>query len=134
LLTAPLPEQPDGSVNIDALTMLMERVDIVTGGASVIYGSDAAAGVVNCADKDFTGLSLKSDYGKSKYGDGDEYQLGAAWGTSLFNDRGHFEIAARARHQNMIPMSDRPTLQMGSLSDRQWLADQPAHSDAHARG
>jgi iron complex outermembrane recepter protein len=100
----------DGSVNIDTLPqMLVERVDIVTGGASAIYGSDAVAGVVNFVlDKDFTGLSFKSDYGKSKYGDGEEYQLGAAWGTSLFSDRGHFEIAARVRHQDMIPQKDRP--------------------------
>jgi outer membrane receptor protein involved in Fe transport len=104
------PNNQDGSVNIDNLPqMLMERVDIVTGGASAVYGSDAVAGVVNFVlDKDFTGLSLKSDYGKSKYSDGEEYQLGAAWGTSLFSDRGHFEIAARYRHQDMIPMKDRP--------------------------
>jgi iron complex outermembrane recepter protein len=104
------PNNQDGTVNIDVLPqMLMERVDIVTGGASAVYGSDAVAGVVNFVlDKDFTGFSFKSDYGKSKYGDGDEYQLGAAWGTTLFNDRGHFEIAARTRHQDMIPMSDRP--------------------------
>jgi iron complex outermembrane receptor protein len=104
------PNNQDGTVNIDVLPqMLMERVDIVTGGASAVYGSDAVAGVVNFVlDKDFTGFSFKSDYGKSKYGDGDEYQLGAAWGTTLFNDRGHFEIAARTRHQDMIPQADRP--------------------------
>jgi iron complex outermembrane recepter protein len=104
------PNNQDGTVNIDVLPqMLMERVDIVTGGASAVYGSDAVAGVVNFVlDKDFTGFSLKSDYGKSKYGDGDEYQLGAAWGTTLFSDRGHFEVAARVRHQDMIPISDRP--------------------------
>ena len=76
--------------------MLMKRVDIVTGGASAIYGSDAIAGVVNfMLDKDFTGLSFKGDYGKSQYSDAEEYQFGAAWGTSLFSDRGHFEVAAR---------------------------------------
>ena len=66
--------------------MLMERVDIVTGGASAIYGSDAVAGVVNYVlDKEFTGLSVKADYGLSDYGDGDQYQVGAAWGTDLFS-------------------------------------------------
>ena len=73
-----------------------EAVDIVTGGASAIYGSDAVAGVVNYVlDKEFTGLSVKADFGMSKYSDGEEYQFGAAWGTSLFSDRGHFEVAAR---------------------------------------
>jgi len=103
------PNNQDGSVNIDVLPqMLVQRVDIVTGGASAIYGSDAVAGVVNyILDTEFTGLSVKADYGMSKEGDGDEYQLGAAWGTSLFDDRGHFEVAARVRKQDMIPISER---------------------------
>src|ERR1044072_5749302 len=104
------PANQDGSVNIDVLPqMMVERVDIVTGGASAIYGSDAVAGVVNyLLDKEFTGLSVKADYGMSKYSDGDQYQLGAAWGTSLFSDRGHFQASARFRHQDKIPISERP--------------------------
>src|SRR3954467_15273754 len=104
------PNNQDGSVNIDVLPqMLVKTVDIVTGGASAVYGSDAVAGVVNYVlDKDFTGLDLKGDFGRSKYNDGDEYQLGAAWGTSLFSDRGHFEIGARIRHQDPIAITDRP--------------------------
>jgi iron complex outermembrane receptor protein len=113
------PNNQDGSVNIDVLPqMLVKNVDIVTGGASAVYGSDAVAGVVNFQlDKNFTGLSLKSDYGMSKYSDGREYQLGAAWGTSLFSDRGHFEVAARYRHQDMIPISARP----GGEAGQAWL-------------
>jgi outer membrane receptor protein involved in Fe transport len=104
------PSNQDGSVNIDALPqMLVDRVDIVTGGASAIYGSDAVAGVVNYVmNKEFTGLQVKADYGMSGYGDGDQYQLGAAWGTALFDDRGHFEVSARYRKQDMIPISERP--------------------------
>ena len=104
------PSNQDGSVNIDVLPqMLVKTVDINTGGASAIYGSDAVAGVVNyILDKDFTGLTVKGDFGMSQYSDGDAYQLGAAWGTSLFSDRGHFEVAARARKQDMIPQHERP--------------------------
>jgi iron complex outermembrane recepter protein len=113
------PSNQDGSVNIDVLPqMLVKNVDIVTGGASAIYGSDAVAGVVNYVlDKKFTGLTVKADYGMSKYSDGDEYQLGAVWGTSLFSDRGHFEVSARARHQDLIPISDRP----GGEDGQAWL-------------
>jgi outer membrane receptor protein involved in Fe transport len=104
------PSNQDGTVNIDILPqMLMSRVDIVTGGASAIYGSDAVAGVVNFVlDKKFTGLSLKADGGESTYHDGREYQLGAAWGKDLFEGRGHIETSARIRHQDMIPISARP--------------------------
>jgi iron complex outermembrane receptor protein len=113
------PNNQDGSVNIDTLPqMLMERVDIVTGGASAVYGSDAVAGVVNFVlDKDFSGFTFKGDVGQSTYSDAEEYQLGAAWGTSLFSDRGHFEIAARMRHQDMIPQHQRPYAEDG----QSWL-------------
>ena len=109
----------DGTVNIDTLPqLLMQKVDIVTGGASAIYGSDAVAGVVNFVlDKEFTGLSAKGDYGQSRYQDGDEYQLGLAWGANLFDDRGHFEAAARFRNQDMISIKDRPYGKDG----QQWL-------------
>ena len=113
------PSNQDGSVNIDVLPqMLVKSVDIVTGGASAIYGSDAVAGVVNYVlDKEFTGLSVKADFGMSKYSDGDQYQVGAAWGTSLFSDRGHFEVAARMRHQDMIPQHERPYAE----AEQSWL-------------
>src|SRR5678815_58212 len=104
------PSNQDGSVNIDVLPqMMVKKVDIVTGGASAIYGSDAVAGVVNYVlDSEFTGLDVKADYGMSKYSDGDQYQLGAAWGTNLFSDRGHFQVSGRYRKQDMIPISERP--------------------------
>ena len=109
----------DGTVNIDTLPqMLVKNVDIITGGASAIYGSDAVAGVVNFVlDKEFSGLTVKGDIGQSKYQDGDEYQLGAAWGTNLFGDRGHFEVSARTRKQDMIHIKDRPYGEDG----QQWL-------------
>jgi len=100
----------DGSVNVDILPqMLISRVDIVTGGASAVYGSDAVAGVVNfILDKQFTGLKFKADVGISEYGDGEEGQFGAAWGTELFGGRGHFLTSLRYRAQDMIPIHDRP--------------------------
>ena len=104
------PSNQDGTINVDTLPqMLVSRVDIVTGGASATYGSDAVAGVVNYVlDKDFTGLSVKADFGMSDYGDGEQWQFGAAWGTDLFGGRGHFEASGRYRKQTMIPISDRP--------------------------
>jgi len=104
------PSNQDGTVDIDILPqMLVNRVDIVTGGASAVYGSDAVAGVVNfILDKHFTGFKFRADGGISKYGDGKEGQVGAAWGTDLFDGRGHIEMEARYRTQAMIPISARP--------------------------
>jgi len=109
----------DGTVNIDILPqMLVSKVDIVTGGASAVYGSDAVAGVVNfILNKKFTGLAIKADAGISGYGDGEEGQFGIAWGTDLFGGRGHFEASGRYRKQALIPISSRPYGQDGQA----WL-------------
>jgi iron complex outermembrane recepter protein len=104
------PSNQDGTVNVDILPQLLVRqVDIVTGGASAIYGSDAVAGVVNFVlDRNFTGFKFKADTGISRYGDGEEGQVAAVWGTDLFGGRGHFETSARYRAQAMVPISERP--------------------------
>jgi iron complex outermembrane receptor protein len=104
------PSNQDGTVNIDTLPqMLVERVDLVTGGASAVYGSDAVAGVVNYVlDKNFTGFKLQADAGISKYGDGEQGQFGVAWGTPVLGGRGHFVTSARYREQARIPISERP--------------------------
>jgi len=113
------PSNQDGTVDIDTLPqMLVSRVEIVTGGASAVYGSDAVAGVVNfILDKKFTGLTVKGDVGISKYGDGKEGQFGVAWGTDLLGGRGHFETSARYRKQALIPMDARPY----GMNGQTWL-------------
>jgi len=104
------PSNQNGTVIVDTLPqMLMSRVDVVTGGASAVYGSDAVAGVVNfILDKNFTGFKYNLSAGISKYGDGAQEQIGFAWGTDLFDGRGHYEMAARVFQQDMIPISARP--------------------------
>jgi len=82
---------PNG--NVDQLPqMLMSRVDIVTGGASAVYGSDAVAGVVNfIIDKNFKGLRVNGQYGVSKYGDDKTWRLGVAGGKSFLDGKLHLE-------------------------------------------
>src|SRR5476651_1685691 len=104
------PSNRDGTVNVDALPqMLMSRVDVVTGGASAVYGSDAVAGVVNFVlDKKFDGFKYDINAGISKYGDAAEEKIGLAWGTDLFGGRGHYEMAIRLFQQDGIQMNQRP--------------------------
>jgi outer membrane receptor protein involved in Fe transport len=106
----------DGTVDVDTLPqMLMTRVDVVTGGASAVYGSDAVAGVVNFVlDKKFEGFKYNINAGISKYGDGAQEQAGFAWGTSLFGGRGHFELSGRYYNHDMIPDDHRPYGQNGN--------------------
>ena len=104
------PTGSDGSVDIDTLPqMLVSRVDVVTGGASAVYGSDAVTGVVNfILDKKFEGLKIDANAGISTYGDGASVKFGAAFGTSLLGGRAHFEGALRHFQQDIIPAFARP--------------------------
>lgn len=83
------PTSPDGSVSIDTLPQtLVQRVDVVTGGASAVYGSDAVVGVVNFVlDRNFTGLRVNAQSGISDEGDARSYKIGVAGGLSLLDDR-----------------------------------------------
>ncbi len=84
-----------GDINTDTLPqMLVQRVDVVTGGASAVYGSDAVTGVVNyILDKQFVGLKGVAQYGISDYGDDNSWRIGVAGGTEV-GERGHFIFSA----------------------------------------
>lgn len=80
--------------------LLIERIDVVTGGASAAYGSDAVSGVVNfILDKKFTGLKLQAQGGISSRGDNGSTRLGAAFGHSFLDDRLHI-IGSAERYQS----------------------------------
>ena len=72
---------------------LISRVDVVTGGASAAYGSDALSGVVNFVlDKEFVGLKGKVEGGVTTYGDDRNWTVSLAGGTAFANGKGHFLI------------------------------------------
>ncbi len=100
------------AVDINTLpTDLIERVDIVTGGNSSIYGSDAIAGVVNFILKDnFDGLQLHGQSGVSKYGDAGNQYLSAVAGTNFADGRGNFAVNVEYAHQEDYYGSGRPNL------------------------
>jgi len=107
------PTTANGIVDVDIIPqMLIQRVDVVTGGVSAVYGSDAVAGVVNYViDKHFNGLTLKADNGISQRGDDRRTDLGIAGGADLFGGRGHIEASYEYIDQSGI----------GRRSDRSWL-------------
>lgn len=73
--------------------LLLERTEIVTGGASAAYGSDAVAGVINVIlDKDLEGVRWQADVYQTGEGDGTSRHLSAAGGMELFGGRGHLII------------------------------------------
>src|SRR5882757_2591812 len=83
--------------------LLIQRVDVVTGGASASYGSDAVGGVVNfVTDKRFEGVKGIVQGGITTYGDDGQFLVGAAAGHSLFDNRLHLEGSAEYDHENGV--------------------------------
>ena len=74
-------------------TDLIDRVDVVTGGNSAVYGSDAIAGVVNFVLKqDYDGILVRGQGGQSKYGDADAYFISALVGKNFAEGRGNVAV------------------------------------------
>jgi outer membrane receptor protein involved in Fe transport len=98
------PSTREGSVDLNLVPSIMiERIEVVTGGASAAYGSDAIAGAVNLIlDKSLQGLKGQVDYGLSGKGDGDDFHAGLAFGTKFGGDAGHFIIGGEYDNQKGI--------------------------------
>jgi len=86
-----VPTYSDGTFDLGTVpSALLERVEVVTGGASASWGSDAVAGVVNLILRDdLEGVVGSAQYGISKYGDDESWQASVAAGTSFAGGRGH---------------------------------------------
>lgn len=71
-------------------TLMIERIDVVTAGASALYGSDAVSGVVNVLmKKQYDGLNITAQTGISQLGDYATQRVGFIAGTSFADDRAH---------------------------------------------
>ncbi|MGV3592920.1 MAG: TonB-dependent receptor domain-containing protein [Gammaproteobacteria bacterium] len=68
-------------------------MEVITGGASAVYGADALAGVTNIKFRDnYEGMQVRVRGGTNEVGDGDEYQLGALLGARFADNRGSVMI------------------------------------------
>ncbi|WP_148276621.1 TonB-dependent receptor domain-containing protein [Sphingobium sp. SYK-6] len=89
------PTSPEGTTDVNILPVsLIQRVEIVTGGASAAYGSDAVAGAVNLfLKKDFQGVEAYGQLGLTSRGDSFERVSSLTWGDDFDGGRGHFVLA-----------------------------------------
>lgn len=88
-------------------SFLIESVDVVTGGASAVYGSDALGGVVNFRLKKVEGLEFGGQYAITEEGDGKRYQLHGAIGTSFDDGRGNATVYAEYYNRSDVFQGDR---------------------------
>ena len=74
---------------------LVERVEIITGGASTVYGSDAIAGVVNVITRsDFDGFGLDLNTYITEHGDSQSYDINVSYGHNFANGKGNITLFA----------------------------------------
>ena len=89
--------------------ILISRVDVVTGGASASWGSDAVGGVINfITDKKFNGFKANIQTGMSTYGDDTNALFDVAAGSELFGGNGHIEASIEYYRNDGIPTANEP--------------------------
>lgn len=106
-----------GSVDVNTIsTALLQNVEVLTGGASSVYGADAVTGVVNFIMRDgasFDGLELRAQGGISDEGDAEEFFISLANGFDLDDGRGSMVFAAEYQQTDPIFAGDRDFAGLG---------------------
>lgn len=102
---------------------LIERIDVLTGGASAVYGADAVSGAVNFVLKDdFEGFSARTQFGMSDQGDAEDGFASFTWGTNFNDGRGNVTASYEYRMQERLETFERDY----ALFGRQYLRNNPA--------
>jgi outer membrane receptor protein involved in Fe transport len=105
-----MPSSPDGAIDLNTIpTAMIDTVEVITGGASATYGSDAIAGVVNFKLKQrFSGIELNAQHGATTHGDGETNQVSAILGANFADNRGNAVIAFEYSDRALVAGADRP--------------------------
>ncbi|MGX6647526.1 TonB-dependent receptor plug domain-containing protein [Maricaulaceae bacterium MS644] len=119
--------QSEGSASVDINTIpvgLVERVEVLTGGASAVYGADGVSGVVNFVLRDtYVGDQVRAQVGTTEAGGADNVFVSALSGRDFLDGRLNLTLAAEYAHDTSLNARDRDFLTPG----RRWtLVDNPA--------
>jgi iron complex outermembrane recepter protein len=81
--------------------IMVQRIDVVTGGASAAYGSGAIAGVENVIlDNKLEGGKVNGDFFQTSHSDARDHHFGAAFGHSMFDGKFHFTLGGEVERQD----------------------------------
>jgi iron complex outermembrane recepter protein len=108
-----------GRVDVSTIpTALIERIDIVTGGASAVYGSDAISGAINFIMKrDFEGIDITSYYTQTDEQDGDHLSASITMGVNSGNGRGNVVANLNWSDREGVLMGSRALGTLGIVSE-----------------
>lgn len=100
-----------GTLSVDVSTiprLLIENIEIITGGASSVYGADAVSGVINYTlRRDYEGLEIDANYGElTEGGDSATRRVSALGGINLFDDRLNIYAFAEYEKADEVRTSD----------------------------
>jgi outer membrane receptor protein involved in Fe transport len=109
----------DSAVDVNSLPQaLIERVEIITGGATTVYGSDAVAGVVNFVTRtDFDGFGLDMSAYATEEGDSTIYDINLTYGHAFASGRGNITLFGGYYDREPLSMDER------EFTEVQWIAD-----------
>ncbi|MFM2044372.1 MAG: hypothetical protein RLY86_2948 [Pseudomonadota bacterium] len=112
------PYDVGGIVDVSGIpTSLIERVDIVTGGASAVYGSDAVAGAINfILKKDFEGADAGYDFTVTEQGDGKIHSTYLTLGANTADGKGNVVASVNYSKRDGILFGDRPLGRLGIVT------------------
>lgn len=90
-----VPSNSDGSVDVNLIpTALIKNIEVISGGASAAYGSDALAGVANfILDENFSGVQFDAQYGETDRSDGKTESYSITVGGNFDDDRGNMVLS-----------------------------------------
>jgi hypothetical protein len=103
------PANGTGAADVNVIpAALVESVEVITGGASAVYGSDAIAGVVNFKLKDeFHGVQVDGGWGQTGHGDGTEYNFSVTGGLDFAGGRGEAYAHVGYANRDAVLQGDR---------------------------
>ncbi len=98
--------------------LLIDRVEIITGGTSTVYGSDAIAGVVNFITKDdFSGFGVEAGLSVAEQGDAETYDLSLAYGHDFAKGLGNVTVYANMLDRKPLLASEREHSRVPYIDD-----------------
>ena len=112
------PYSIGGAVDTQTIpTAMIERIDIITGGASAVYGSDAISGAINFITKrDFSGIAINTDFSQTGESDGKIKSTDILLGANMADGRGNIVLGLNYSNRDGVQLGARPLGQLGIVT------------------